>query len=119
MYKLSFVDLLELHQQLAKALKELPQRQRRILVMYFGLQIEDGDDGLCYTLLEIGREFGVSRETVRQLKVRALRTLRRRQRWFGLADFLSNGGEDQQKGASNGKCIEVDDLLQVLRAGCP
>lgn len=57
--------------KLRDLLEELPPRDKRILNLYFGLE-----DGKPRTLEEIGRELGISRERVRQLKERALKTLR-------------------------------------------
>jgi RNA polymerase primary sigma factor len=55
---------------LRKALKELPERQRAIMELRFGL---DGGDGL--SLDEIGKRFGITRERVRQLEGESLRRL--------------------------------------------
>ena len=57
--------------QLAAALSFLSERERRVLEMRFGL-----DDGRARTLEEVGREFGVTRERIRQIEAKALRKLR-------------------------------------------
>ena len=67
---------------LKEIIKELPPRDQRILRLYFGLE-----DGKPRTLEEIGRELGISRERVRQLKARALKTLREKHEKV-LKDFL-------------------------------
>lgn len=77
------VDRQEIQEQLREAIKELPERDQYILREYFGLN----EEGKPKTLEEIGRTLGISRERVRQLKERALRTLRRRHARV-LRDFL-------------------------------
>ncbi len=52
-------------------LKELPDRERRVLELRFGLV-----DGVVRTLEEVGREFGVTRERIRQIEAKALARLR-------------------------------------------
>jgi RNA polymerase primary sigma factor len=69
---------------LKEIIKELPPRDQKILRLYFGL-----DDGKPRTLEEIGKELGISRERVRQLKARALRTLREKHERV-LKDFLGS-----------------------------
>jgi RNA polymerase primary sigma factor len=58
-------------EELYAALAELPPRDARVIRLYFGL-----DDDQPRTLEEIGRMLGVTRERVRQLRDRAIRTLR-------------------------------------------
>ena len=67
---------------IARALDVLPPRDRRVLVMYFGLE-----GGRPMTLQEIARELGVTRERVRQLRDRALKRLRE----SDTADVLRDG----------------------------
>lgn len=50
----------------------LTEREAKILRLRFGFE----DDGVCYTLDEIGEVFGLTRERIRQLEARALRKLR-------------------------------------------
>ncbi len=57
------------------AVQTLPNRERKILAMRYGL-----DDEQPHTLEDIGLEFGISRERVRQLQNSALSRLRRRQK---------------------------------------
>ena len=54
-----------------KNLKELTPRERAILRMRFGL-----DDEITHTLEEVGKEFGVTRERIRQIEAKALEKLR-------------------------------------------
>ncbi len=60
-----------LHDELRKTLAVLSYRERRIIEMRFGL-----DTGVPCTLEIVGREFGVTRERIRQIEVKALRKLR-------------------------------------------
>lgn len=69
--------------QLNEMLSELSDRERRILTLRFGLE-----DGLARTLEEIGREFNVTRERIRQIEAKALRKLRHPSRSRKLKDYL-------------------------------
>jgi RNA polymerase primary sigma factor len=60
-----------LKSQIGDALDRLTDRERRIIVLRFGL-----DDGQFRTLEEVGREFGITRERIRQIEAKALRKLR-------------------------------------------
>mgnify|MGYP000639838062 CR=1 FL=1 len=60
-----------LRQQLEEALSRLTERERRIIVLRYGLE-----DGQFRTLEEVGREFGITRERIRQIEAKALRKLR-------------------------------------------
>jgi len=73
-----------LKQQMADALKSLTDREREVLELRFGLK-----DGRSYTLEEVGRMFGVTRERIRQIEAKALRKLRHPQRSHKLRDYLS------------------------------
>ena len=57
--------------QISDALDKLTERERRIIVLRFGLE-----DGRFRTLEEVGREFGITRERIRQIEAKALRKLR-------------------------------------------
>jgi RNA polymerase primary sigma factor len=57
--------------QICDALNKLTERERKIIVLRFGL-----DDGRFRTLEEVGREFGITRERIRQIEAKALRKLR-------------------------------------------
>ncbi len=72
-----------LKQQLQNVLKELTYRERRVLVLRFGLE-----DGRARTLEEVGTEFHVTRERIRQIEAKALRKLRHPSRSRRLKDFL-------------------------------
>jgi RNA polymerase primary sigma factor len=60
-----------LRSQITDALDKLTERERRIIVLRFGLE-----DGRFRTLEEVGREFGITRERIRQIEAKALRKLR-------------------------------------------
>jgi len=72
-----------LKQQLQKVLEDLSDRERRIMVLRFGLE-----DGRARTLEEVGTEFHVTRERIRQIEAKALRKLRHPSRSRKLKDFL-------------------------------
>jgi RNA polymerase primary sigma factor len=72
-----------LREQVQALLATLSERERRVLAMRFGLE-----DGQTYTLEEVGRAFGVTRERVRQIEAKALRKLRHPLRARALRDFL-------------------------------
>ena len=61
-----------LSEQMGAILDELSPKERKILEMRNGLT----DDGICYTLEEVGREFGVTRERIRQIEAKALERIR-------------------------------------------
>ena len=61
-----------LNEQMMEILDELSPKERKILEMRNGLT----DDGICYTLEEVGREFGVTRERIRQIEAKALERIR-------------------------------------------
>lgn len=60
-----------LREQLSIVLDKLPERERRIIQLRYGLT-----DGRYRTLEEVGREFGITRERIRQIEARVLRKLR-------------------------------------------
>lgn len=61
-----------LSEHLQEALDDLSEKERRILEMRNGLN----DEGICYTLEEVGRMFGVTRERIRQIEAKALEKIR-------------------------------------------
>ncbi|MCF7934940.1 MAG: RNA polymerase sigma factor RpoD [Synergistales bacterium] len=72
-----------LREQLEGMLGDLTDREREVLRLRFGLE-----DGHPYTLEEVGRRFGVTRERIRQIEAKALRKLRHPSRSRKLRDFL-------------------------------
>ena len=73
-----------LREQLEDVLATLTSREQQVLRMRFGLQ-----DGKPHTLEEVGKEFDVTRERIRQIESKALRKLRHPSRSKKLKDFLS------------------------------
>ncbi len=72
-----------LREQLDEVLDTLTERERQVLRLRFGL-----DDGRARTLEEVGREFHVTRERIRQIEAKALRKLRQPSRSRKLRDYL-------------------------------
>ena len=73
-----------LKEQMGEILKGLTDREQRVLEMRFGLK-----DGTARTLEEVGQEFGVTRERIRQIEAKALRKLRHPNRSRKLRDYLA------------------------------
>lgn len=74
-----------LHEQLMEVLDTLSEREEQVLRLRFGL-----DDGRPRTLEEVGREFDVTRERIRQIEAKALRKLRHPSRSKKLKDYLDD-----------------------------
>ena len=72
-----------LHEQLMETLETLTEREQKVLKLRFGL-----DDGRPRTLEEVGKEFHVTRERIRQIEAKALRKLRHPSRSRKLKDYL-------------------------------
>jgi len=77
---------LNLREQTAQVLKSLTPREEKIIKMRFGLE-----DGSEHTLEEVGQNFAVTRERIRQIEAKALRKLRHPSRSHRLRAFLENG----------------------------
>ena len=72
-----------LQKQLREVLDTLSEREKKVLILRFGL-----DDGRPRTLEEVGKEFNVTRERIRQIEAKALRKLRHPSRSKKLKDYL-------------------------------
>ncbi len=72
-----------LKEQLQEVLGTLTEREQKVLTLRFGLE-----DGRARTLEEVGREFNVTRERIRQIEAKALRKLRHPSRSRKLKDYL-------------------------------
>lgn len=73
-----------LKEQLVEVLNTLTEREEKVLRLRFGL-----DDGRARTLEEVGKEFNVTRERIRQIEAKALRKLRHPSRSKKLKDYLT------------------------------
>ncbi|MEM5782678.1 MAG: sigma-70 family RNA polymerase sigma factor [Candidatus Aenigmatarchaeota archaeon] len=60
-----------LRKRLLEAIEDLPPKEKRIIMLRYGLE-----DGIMHTLEEIGKIFGITRERVRQLEIKALERLK-------------------------------------------
>ena len=74
----------ELNQTMDKLLGTLNERQQQILRLHFGME-----DGHCYSLEEIGKKLGISKERVRQVERQAMDKLQKMGANLGLEDFLN------------------------------
>ena len=70
-------------EQLDEVLSTLTEREQKVLILRFGLE-----DGRARTLEEVGKEFNVTRERIRQIEAKALRKLRHPSRSRKLKDYL-------------------------------
>lgn len=74
-----------LHEQLEQVLDGLADRERKVIKLRFGLE-----DGHPHTLEEVGREFGVTRERIRQIESKTLAKLRHPSRSSKLKDYMED-----------------------------
>ena len=91
-----------LKEQLIEVLGTLTEREQKVLRLRFGL-----DDGRARTLEEVGKEFNVTRERIRQIEAKALRKLRHPSRSRKLKDYL-----DSWQGIMY-SCPDASKLLQT------
>jgi RNA polymerase primary sigma factor len=73
-----------LKEQVKRILNTLTEREQKILKLRFGLE-----DGRSHTLEEVGQEFSVTRERIRQIEAKALAKLRKHKDARKLHDYLS------------------------------
>ena len=74
---------MEIPEQIAEVLETLTPREQKVLQLRFGLI-----DGRSRTLEEVGKEFDVTRERIRQIEAKALRKLRQPSRRKKLEDYM-------------------------------
>ena len=74
-----------LNEAVKQALSELSEREQKVVRLRFGL-----DDGQMRTLEEVGKEFGVTRERIRQIESKTLAKLRHPIRSQRLRDYLDD-----------------------------
>ena len=72
-----------MREQIRKIMSTLTDRERRVLELRYGIA-----DGEMHTLEEVGKEFNVTRERIRQIEAKALRKLRHPSRWKIIKDYL-------------------------------
>ena len=72
-----------LKEQIKEVMESLTEREKRVLILRFGLI-----DGKTRTLEEVGKEFNVTRERIRQIEAKALRKMRHPSRSKKLIDYL-------------------------------
>ena len=77
--------ILMLKEQLLEVLNSLTPREQKVIMLRYGI-----DDGHPRTLEEVGREFNVTRERIRQIEAKALKKLRHPSRSKKLKDFLDD-----------------------------
>ena len=104
----------DLKETIRRVLSSVPERERAVLELRFGL-----DDGEIRTLEEVGREFGVTRERIRQIESKALKHLRHPSRAKVLRDYfrsqeptrLLDSAEDVRYGVSIDLAHSLIDLF--------
>ena len=74
-----------LKEKIGEVLSELTPREQRVIILRFGI-----DDGCSRTLKEIGHEFNVTRERIRQIEAKAIRKLRHPSRSRKLRGYLED-----------------------------
>ncbi len=72
-----------LKEHIESLLEDLSEREKEVIILRFGLR-----DGVSRTLEEVGRQFNVTRERIRQIEAKALRKLRQPSRYKFIKDFL-------------------------------
>ena len=78
-------QMTEIKDKIDEVLKELTDREERVLRLRYGL-----DDGRTHTLEEVGKEFNVTRERIRQIEAKALKKLRHPTRAKQLKDYRND-----------------------------
>lgn len=101
------VDQRELEAQVDKVLRTLTDRERQVLTARFGL---DGDEPRTYE--DVGQDYGVTKERIRQIEQKGLRKLRHRSRSWHLKSFVDPGAEPTWEF----KCCVCGEVLRFVMA---
>lgn len=86
----------DLKEKVREVLKTLTPREEKVLKMRFGIDVASE-----HTLEEVGKDFSVTRERIRQIEVKALRKLRHPSRSKKLVTFFEKGSDTPSKGGPN------------------
>ena len=97
-----------LKDEISNVLQTLDERERKILELRFGIH-----DGTTRTLEEVGSEFNVTRERVRQIESKALRKLRHPTRSRRIKQFLDMAAKEDQI-ILNSRCLSIHDQRALL-----
>ena len=100
------------NKELLKILQQMPARDREVLIMRFGIKSED-----IMTLAEVSQKLGISRERVRQIEERAVRTVRKRAQELGLLERRDKDFTTKQIYAGMEPQKRKTDLLGNVTAG--
>ncbi len=97
----------DLKEKVREVLKTLTPREEKVLKMRFGIDVASE-----HTLEEVGKDFSVTRERIRQIEVKALKKLRHPQRLSKLKSFVErgDGGFDEDLDNLDAKDSDVDDF---------
>jgi len=98
----------DLKEKVREVLKTLTPREEKVLKMRFGIDVASE-----HTLEEVGKDFSVTRERIRQIEVKALKKLRHPQRLNKLRSFVERAGVDIDDDLEN-KEIDIDDFDDEL-----
>ena len=87
-----YTEDLSMKNDIKEILSSLTPRESRVLKMRFGIDMNGGNavDGNGYTLEEVGKQFDVTQERIRQIEAKALRKLRHKSRAIGIKQYWEN-----------------------------
>ena len=87
-----YTEDLSMKNDLEDVLYSLTPRESKVLKMRFGIDMNGGNavDGNGYSLEEVGKQFDVTQERIRQIEAKALRKLRHKSRAIGIKQYWEN-----------------------------
>ena len=87
-----YTEDLSMKNDLEDVLSSLTPRESKVLKMRFGIDMNGGNavDGNGYSLEEVGKQFDVTQERIRQIEAKALRKLRHKSRAIGIKQYWEN-----------------------------